>query len=97
MHLSPMNSDELTAKLDRTHEINKDAMLEKIILLIVAFFCVGTELRFLSLVADSGITKKDSEIWHGKALHFACVFLPDDCPLVTHVINSYKKHHLGPK
>ena len=48
MHLSPMNSDELTAKLDRTHEINKDAMLEKIILLIVAFFCVGTELRFLS-------------------------------------------------
>ena len=43
-----MNSDELTAKLDRTHEINKDAMLEKIILLIVAFFCVGTELRFLS-------------------------------------------------
>ena len=48
MHLTPMNSDELTAKLDRTHEINKDAMLEKIILLIVSYFCVGTELRFLS-------------------------------------------------
>ena len=48
MHLSPMNTDELTYKLDRSHEINKDAMLEKIILLIVSFFCVGTELRFLS-------------------------------------------------
>ena len=48
MQLTPMNSDELTAKLDRTHEINKDAMLEKIILLIVSYFCVGTELRFLS-------------------------------------------------
>lgn len=48
MHLSPMNSDELSAKLDKTHELNKDAMLEKIILLVVSFFCVGTELRFLS-------------------------------------------------
>lgn len=49
MHLSPMNSDELSAKLDRTHELNKDAMLEKIILFVVSFFCVGTELRFLAL------------------------------------------------
>ena len=48
MHLSPMNSDELSAKLERTHELNKDAMLEKIILFVVSFFCVGTELRFLS-------------------------------------------------
>ena len=46
MHLSPMNSDELTAKLDRTHEINKDAMLEKIILLIVAFFVLVLSLDF---------------------------------------------------
>ena len=25
MHLSAMNSDELSAKLDKTHELNKDA------------------------------------------------------------------------
>jgi hypothetical protein len=25
MHLSPMNSDELSAKLEKTHELNKDA------------------------------------------------------------------------
>lgn len=47
MHLSPMNSDELSAKLDKSHELHKDAMLEKIILFVVSFFCVGTELRFL--------------------------------------------------
>lgn len=48
MHLTPMNTDELSAKLERTHELGKDAMLEKIILFVVSFFCVGTELRFLS-------------------------------------------------
>ena len=97
MHLTPMNTDELAAKLDRTHELNKDAMLEKIILFVVSFFCVGTELRFQSQKEGTGVSKKDSEMWHAKALHTACLFLPEECPLVNHIINSYKKHHLNPK
>ena len=97
MHLSPMNTDELSAKLDKTHELNKDAMLEKIILFVVSFFCMGTELRFLALKENFDFTKKDSEMWHAKAMHVACLFLPEDCPLVTHIINSYKKHHLNAK
>ncbi len=24
----------------------------------------------------------------------ASIFIPDECPLVPHMINSYKKHHL---
>ena len=36
-------------------------------------------------------------MWHAKALHTATLFLPDECPLVNHIINSYKKHHLNPK
>jgi len=48
MHLSPMNADEMATQLDRTHELNKDAMLEKIILIVVSYFCMGTELRFLA-------------------------------------------------
>ncbi len=97
MHLSPMNYDELSSKLERSHELNKDAMLEKIILFVVSFFCVGTELRFLSQKECFKVTKKDSEMWHAKSLHTASVFLPSDCPLVTHIINSYKKHHLNAK
>jgi hypothetical protein len=97
MHLTPMNTDELAAKLDRTHELNKDAMLEKIILFVVSFFCVGTELRFNSQKEEATVTKKDSEMWHAKALHTATLFLPEECPLVNHIINSYKKHHLNPK
>lgn len=41
--------------------------------------------------------KKDSEMWHAKALHTSSVFLPSDCPLVSHVTSSYCKHHLNPK
>lgn len=44
MHLSPMNLDELHSKLEITHELNRDAMLEKIVLVTVAYFCLGTEL-----------------------------------------------------
>ena len=36
-----------------------------------------------------------SEMWHGKSLQVACMFLPEDCPLVDHIIKSYKKHYIG--
>ena len=48
MHLLPMSLEELNLHVDNSHELSRDAMLEKIILLSVSYFCVGTELRFLS-------------------------------------------------
>ena len=48
MHLSPMNLDELHSKLEITHELNRDAMLEKVILISVSYFCYATELWFMS-------------------------------------------------
>ena len=48
MHLLPMSLEELNLHIDNSHELSRDAMLEKIILLSVSYFCVGTELRFLS-------------------------------------------------
>jgi hypothetical protein len=47
MHLSLMGTEELNTKLETTHELCKDSMLEKIVLVCVAYFCVGTEMRFL--------------------------------------------------
>lgn len=38
-------------------------------------------------------TKADSEMWHAMALEAACTFLPSECPLVSHIIVSYQKHH----
>ena len=48
MHLLAMSLEELNLHVDNSHELSRDAMLEKIILLSVSYFCVGTELRFLS-------------------------------------------------
>jgi hypothetical protein len=100
-----MSLEELNLHIDNSHELSRDAMLEKIILLSVSYFCVGTELRFLSSTkeqkpskavygeiasdSDSKITKADSEMWHAMALETSGTFLPSECPLVSHVIMSY--------
>src|SRR6056300_553275 len=41
MHLLPMSLEELNLHVDNSHELSRDAMLEKIILLSVSYFCVG--------------------------------------------------------
>ncbi len=100
MHLSLMNTEELNASLDTTHELCKDAMLEKIVLASVAYFCIGTEMRFLMNKSDpakSAELKRDSEAWHAKALHIGSLFLPPDCPLISHVMSSYQKNYMREK
>lgn len=57
MHLLPMSLEELNLHIDNSHELSRDAMLEKLILVSVAYFCIGTELRFLSSAAPSGAEK----------------------------------------
>lgn len=104
MHLLPMSLEELNLHIDNSHELSRDAMLEKIILLAVSYFCVGTELRFLSTAKETKpqkniygevvnreekITKADSEKWHAMALESSGTFLPSECPLVSHIIMSY--------
>lgn len=101
MHLSPLTLQEMYLQLDNSHELTRDALLEKVVLLSISYFCVGTELRFLSQNQKTeGVTVKsgnekysESEKWQAKAVESACTFLPSDCPLVGHVISSYQKHH----
>ena len=50
--------EELNLYLDNSHELSRDAMLEKIILLTVSYFCVGTELRFLYSAEEEKIKQK---------------------------------------
>lgn len=106
MHLSPLGLQEMNLQLDNSHELTRDAILEKIVLLSIAYFWVGTELRFLSQnksknqekqdkpkSEEEKIGKKESEKWQAKAVQTSCTFLPSECPLVGHVIASYQKHH----
>lgn len=61
MHLLPMSLEELNLHVDNSHELSRDAMLEKIILLSVSYFCVGTELRFLSKQFNAGKGPKSEQ------------------------------------
>lgn len=58
MHLSTMNIDELFSRSETNHELNRDAMLEKLVLLTVGYFCVGTEIRFMSTKGVEGFDRK---------------------------------------
>lgn len=72
MHLQPLSTEEMNLHVDNSHELSRDAMLEKIILLTVSYFCVGTELRFLNNASDDKkvgdtekrLKKEQSEMWH---------------------------------
>ena len=64
MHLLPMSLEELNLHIDNSHELSRDAMLEKTILLSVSYFCVGTELRFLS--AANGKDNKPTKAVYGE-------------------------------
>jgi hypothetical protein len=59
MHLQPLSTEEMNLHVDNSHELSRDAMLEKIILLTVSYFCVGTELRFLNNASEE--KKKNDE------------------------------------
>lgn len=58
-------------------------LLEKIVLMVVSYFSVGTEMRFLKEKKKiDKYSRKDAEMWHAKALQTAIYFLPTECPLV---------------
>ena len=74
--------------------LTRENIIERIMLLITSYFCMGTEQRFLKSMRFEGFeNSNDSEFWHGKALELAVRFLPGDAPLVKHIVSSYQKHH----
>ena len=41
--------------------------------------------------------QEESERWHAKAVHFAVSFMPEQCPLVEFVVQSYCKNYCNTK
>lgn len=98
MQITPMTIHDLHANASVEIELARDSIIEKISFLAVSYFCVSTELRFLVNMRDNPNVdpvqvKAESEYWHGKALEISCTFLPSESPLVSHIYQSYKKHH----
>ena len=93
MQLNPMTAQEFTQGITKYHEYQKDPMLEKLVLLSVAFFSIGTEMRLLVDEDKSKQEFKHSELWHAQSVFFGAYYLPAQCPMVSHVVQSYFKHY----
>jgi len=94
MQLNPMLATELQnpsskinhkENLARLHELMKDPMLEKLVLLIVSMISIATELRLQNI--------NTGQPWHLHSVICAAYYLPKECPLVEHLIESYFKHY----
>ena len=93
-----MDEDELNFPTDRYHELNKDALLEKLVLACSWYFSVATELRFLADLnegKDSLVTRPHSDMWHAQGAFIGAKFLPTNWPLIEHLISSYEKYHIN--
>jgi len=98
MQITPLTVNDLYSEQQIDAEFGRDSILEKISYLSISYFCVSTELRFLTQNKDKlniniVQVKTESEFWHGKAIEIACGYLPSESPLVTHILQSYQKHH----
>lgn len=100
MQIQPVRMRDFMTFNRNEQQLSRESFLEKLQLLVVSYFCVSTELRFI-IQSRSGFmkpeTKKEKELeqeyWHVKALDIACAFLPSECPLFNHILLSYQKHH----
>ena len=91
MYLSALNYEDLDLDSDPKYELLRDAILEKVVMLTVAYFCIATELRLLS--PNKNNKKINGEYFHYLAVEFSSLFLPVSCPIVKHYIFSYYKHY----
>ena len=91
MYLSALNYEDLDLDSDPKYELLRDAILEKVVMLTVAYFCIATELRLLS--PNKNNKKINGEFYHYLAVEFSSLFLPVSCPIVKHYIFSYYKHY----
>jgi hypothetical protein len=95
--LKPLQTKKLLEEGQNELELTRDSFIKKTSCLSVSYFCYSTEIRFIlqakeNPTFDPAQKLKESEVWHAKALEIACTFLPGECPLLTHINFSYRKH-----
>ena len=69
MHLNPLTTSEFLSNIGKHHEFQKDPMMKKLVLLVVSFFSIATEMRMMVQNEDKDKKfkeefQKNSEIWH---------------------------------
>lgn len=93
MQLAPLSTLDILSECEIHVELTRESLLERISLLVISYFCISTETRFVAQERTNNIDLKESEYFHAKALEMACKFLPSECPLVSHIYMTYQKHY----
>eukprot|EP00826_Nyctotherus_ovalis_P061107 TRINITY_DN8661_c0_g1_i6.p1 TRINITY_DN8661_c0_g1~~TRINITY_DN8661_c0_g1_i6.p1 ORF type:complete len:220 (+),score=22.14 TRINITY_DN8661_c0_g1_i6:570-1229(+) len=91
VQLSPLSLIDILSEYDLQYELSRESLFERIALLVIAYFCISTETRFIAQMANAA--PGEAEFFHARALEIACKFLPAECSLTTHMYMTYQKHY----
>lgn len=98
MQLQIYDIKDLLQESENELELSRESFINKITLMVIAYFCYSTEIRFIiqtkeDPLFDTQKGKKEQEYWHTKCLEVACTFLPGECPLLSHINMTHQKHY----
>ena len=91
MYLSALNYDDLDLESDSKYELLRDSILEKVIMLSVAYYCLSKELKYLA--KDKTNKNLNGEYYLYNALNLSILFLPVSCPIISHYIMTYNNNY----
>ena len=91
MYLSALNYEDLDLESDPKYELLRDSILEKVIMLTVAYYCLSNELKYLS--KDKNNKNINGEYYLYNAINLSIIFLPTSCSIIRYYINNYYKNY----
>ena len=85
--------EDLDLDSDSRFELLKDTILEKIVMLTVAYYCISKEMRLLSKDKDKSNKKLNGEYYLYQAIEYSSLFFPASCPIIKNYISMYYKNY----
>lgn len=92
MKVTPASWCSLSESASLAQELSPDAVYLKICLLVVAYFCLAAETRFVAW-KEGKPRYCEGELWHRRALTIAKDFLPTESPLQEHIKLSFSRNY----
>lgn len=77
--------EEVCLKGEILLEFSQRVLIEKLLLLSVAYFTLATENRLLK--------KEKSEIYHLKSISIVANILPEQTPYLEHIVNTFLSYY----
>jgi hypothetical protein len=92
MQVKPLRLQDLQATSGLWTEVQRDLVVEKVVLLLVSYFCTATELRFKYALEHNKSKLLEGKALHLKALEVGRALLEPDCALLVHFVSSFNKN-----